>query len=646
MNIFSIRKTGIDGLLRKYHEEGYYFAEVKVDEDALPRREVVYNVVEGPKVFINDIKFEGNTQFDWFTLRFKVESQPRFWPFIKGQLDNDAIARDVDTLRNMYVAEGYLDAEVDARPQFSDDKTKVTLVFRIRQGPRYRVNKVIFKGNTVFPDEEIFKRLQLGQGVFLTAVRQQHDVKAITGLYGEMGFIEAKVDVRRQFLAPTATMPSWVGKLNEARPALLNVVFEITESDRYTIGKIDIKGNNITQTRLIRQQLRFFPEQIFNTAAIEESRTRLKDTQMFDEVIVTPVGKEPGMRDVLVEVKEAKTAKFIVGAGYSTNNGLLGNVTYTERNFDIMAWPNQQRTFANGRAFKGAGQTLTISAEPGLEMMRFLIDWTEPNLWDQPVQLSNRIYLFTRERESYNELRFGDMVSIGRRFPNHWYLEFAQRLEGVNVGDIEDNAPPQVFAAKGLHFIPGSKLTAVRDTTDSRWNPTKGDRASVSYEQVVGEYNFGRLDASYHVYHTIFTDTQDRKHVIGGKVVAGQIFGDAPVFETFYAGGSGSMRGFEYRGVGPMVNGYPVGGNFLFLAGVQYDFPLITEFLRGNVFVDTGTVETDTGFSSYRASAGFGFRMALPMMGPVPMSLDFGIPLFKQKGDNTQLVSFSVGWQF
>ena len=84
----------------------------------------------------------------------------------------------------------------------------------------------------------------------------------------------------------------------------------------------------------------------------------------------------------------------------------------------------------------------------------------------------------------------------------------------------------------------------------------------------------------------------------------------------------------------------------MFFAGAEYSFPLVGEKLRGVVFVDTGTVEADFGFSEYRASVGCGLRMTIPFMGPVPMALDFGFPILKQSNDETQIFSFSLGWTF
>lgn len=654
MNEFSVRKAGRDALLRKYHDEGYYYVEVEVDGEALAKQEVHYRIIEGVKLAVRKIVFEGNTFFNPFMMSFKIETKKRFWPFIKGVLDMEQVKRDADTLRNLYVSEGFLDAEVSAGSEISADKKSATVIFHIKQGPRYRVNKVIINGNTVYRNEEILRKLNLTQGRFFTSENLKHDIKAVQDMYGEIGYIDAKVETRKQFLPPAAELPAWAAGLKDGKPALLNFVIDITEADQYRVGKIDIRGNAVTQNRVIRREMRIYPEQLFNTVAVEESRSRLMDTRMFDEVTITPVARGEGVRDALVQVKEAQTGNFIIGAGVSSRDGLIGNISFVQRNFDITGWPNANRRLMRGEAFRGAGQTLAITLEPGVEVMRASVDWTEPALMDGPYQLSSHSFVFQRERETYTETRFGEVVALGRRFRNGWYGELSQRLEGVNVGDLDHDAPPEVVDDKGSHFIPGTKGLLVRDRTDSRWNPSTGDRFSVSYEQVIGEYTFGRADADYRIYRTVHKDALDRKHILSGHVGAGQIFGDSPVFENYYAGGLGSIRGFRYRGISPRSEDEPIGGKFMLLAGSEYSYPILgtpqngkPEPLRGVLFLDTGTVERDSGIRTYRAAVGFGFRLNLPLgSNPLPVAVDFGFPIAKDKDDDTQVFSFSLGWTF
>jgi len=647
LNPFNVQ-AGRQAVLNKYRGSGYYFAEVTVDEEALARQnQAIYRIVEGPKVAIRKIVYKGNRHFRTLWLRLQTKTSSRWWPIVAGNLDIEQVDGDVNTIRNLYVGEGFLDAEVGRLLEFSEDKTQVTLTFVINEGPRYRVNEVSFRGNTVFSDTELAARLKLRQGEFFQALTLQRDVKVLRNTYGELGYIEAEVKARKTYLAPDAPLPDWAAALKD-KPALLNLVLEIVEADQYSIGRIDIRGNDVTQARVIRRELRFFPEQMYNIVAVEESQHRLEETRLFDEVTINPVGKEPKVRNVLVSVREGKTAEFLVGVGVSTNTGLLGNISFTQRNFDLFAWPTSFKQFIKAQSFKGAGQTFRIVAEPGTELMRFQVEWFEPRLFDKEYSLGTKAFLWTRSRESYDETRYGGVVSLGHRFKNLWYGELAGRVESVELDDLDTVVAPEIRKDAGQAILAGIKGTLVRDRTDSRWMPSTGDRFMLSYEQVGGDYTFGRADAEYRIYRTVYVDALDRKHIVAGRVGAGHIFGTAPVFERYYGGGIGSVRGFKYRGISPRGTGVddPIGGDFLVFAGAEYSFPLIADQLRGVVFLDTGTVEEDFGVSSYRASIGVGFRWVIPLFGPVPMSFDFAVPISKDGDDDTQIFSFSLGFTF
>jgi outer membrane protein insertion porin family len=309
------------------------------------------------------------------------------------------------------------------------------------------------------------------------------------------------------------------------------------------------------------------------------------------------------------------------------------------------------------QTLKGAGQTFRIVAEPGTEMMRFQVEWLDPAIFDQPYSVGAQAFFFTRQRETYDENRYGVVGSLGHRFENQWYGELAVRPEGVDINNLNHHAPPEVLDVEGMSFLTGFKGTLVRDRTDSRWMPSEGDRIMLSAEEVVGSFNFLRTNAEYRFYRTLYTDAMDRKHILATRLAAGDIASDAPVFERFYGGGSGSVRGFKYRGISPrsegsalgVGRGEAIGGDFMVFAGSEYSFPIFgTEGsqLRGVLFLDTGTVEQDIGINAYRASVGFGFRWAIPFLGPVPMAFDFGFPVSKQPDDDTQIFSFSVGWSF
>jgi len=617
-------QAGRQAIINKYKSAGYDF--IKVEAKQVGPNQVVYDIVEGAQVTVTSVRFNGNQYFTSFTLRRKVETSARWWPFVEGRLNTEQVDRDVHVLRNLYVDEGFLDASVSYRPDFSSvDKSHVVIPFNITEGRRYRVRNVRFEGNKLFGDSQLGGGMKLTKGAFYTAENAKADMKGMHDKYGQAGYVEAQILPKRLFLREPA--------------GLVDLVFEVKEGQSYSVGKVDIRGNTITQEEKIRNWVRPVPGQVLDATALERARQRLLEMGLFEDVKTSIYGKGAATRDILVEVKEGQTAQFMVGAGVSSRDGLVGTVSFRQRNFDLFGWPT----------FKGAGQTLAVVAEPGTEMMRFRVEWFDPAIGNTDYSLGTKVAFFQRDRETYTERRVSlPIVSLGRRFPNDWATELSFRLDNVNVGSLDATAPPEVLADEGSHTLAGVRAAVVKDRTDSRFLPSEGDRWRLSYEQVGGTDTFGHADASYAVYRTLYTDALGRKHIITGRVSGGWIVGDAPVFEKLYAGGIGSIRGFHNRGISPRSAGTdePIGGKFEMFAGLEYSVPIVGDDLRGVVFLDTGTVEDSVALSSYRAAVGFGIEWRVKQLGPMPMQFYFAVPIAKGADDDTEVFSFSVGWMW
>ncbi len=187
--------------------------------------------------------------------------------------------------------------------------------------------------------------------------------------------------------------------------------------------------------------------------------------------------------------------------------------------------------------------------------------------------------------------------------------------------------------------------------------PGQGTRLELGFEQVGalgGDFTFTRTVADYTAFLTLYEDFLGRKSILKLNSRIGYIFGgDAPTYERFYLGGR-TFRGFDFREVSPKgiradtgeLGTDPVGGDWLFFAGAQYEFPLLAEALTGVVFLDSGTVTRDLGFDQYRVSVGAGIRIYIAQFGPIPIAFDFAFPLQKQDSDDTQVLSFSAELPF
>lgn len=662
-------KAGARTLELKYRNDGHYFAEVSFDAKALTeRREVIYSVVEGPDVRIRSIDLEGITFYDacertWMEIfSLRAASRSRWSILPGGKLKDDDLQYDVNLIRKRYVDQGFLDVEVGRKLEFSADKTDVHLTYTVRENARFYVDKVIFRDNRVFSDAELARRTGLQRGDVVKAEALAIDAERLRQVYGQFGYVDASVRPSKQFAAPGAALPDWARTLDDDYPvALVDIVFTIHEGPQSRVGRIDVRpssaytyGDTVTQRRVVLRKMTLFPGQLFSTAAATESENRIMETRIFSKATVKPIdpidpiAREFNVRDAVVEISEGRTANVILGVGVSTNTGVMGTLAFMQRNFDAGAWPKSWRDMVYGHAWKGAAQSVQISASPGTEFSRFNLNWTEPAINDRPYSLNLRAFAGSGIRETYDEYRTGLGASVGHRFKNGWFVELSSRTENVEITGIEHDAPAQIVKLDGATFIQGIRAALIRDRTDSRWKPSTGDVLKVSFEHVLGDFTFEKVLAEYRLYQTLHVDAFDRKHILSGKVWAGQIISYAPTFERYYAGGAGSIRGFRYRGISPRsVKGdEPIGGDFIAYAGAEYSYPLVAETLRGVVFLDSGTVHQDVAFDTWRVSTGFGFRLAVPGFGSVPVSLDFGFPIVKDRQDDSQLVSFTLGWVF
>ncbi len=631
----------------RYKEDGFPLVRVGVDEAAKKRGEVIYRIVEGPKVIVKDVEFRGNKFHGNTSLALKCETKEKTWPVIKGLFNKEKIGRDTSMLRNLYVDEGFLDCEVAAKIDYlTDAKTECKVTFEILEGTRYRVGKITFKGNSIFPTADLQRRMILKTGGFFLAESLQKDATTIKDTYGELGYIEADVAANKRYNAP--------GKGNDAA---VNLVFTIRENDQFRIGRIRVKGNDVTRDNVILRECRFYPEQLYNGPAVKTSQNRLEQLRLFKpgSVNITPVASGgKSVKDMVVEVQEDRTLDLIFGVGVSSNDGLVGNISLTQRNFDISKlWdPSSWNHLLKPGTFKGAGETMSIVLEPGTQYSRFTLAWFTPYVNDKPYTAGARVNYFKRDYDDYEETRIGTAVSVGHLFRNRWYGEGIVRLESIDLSS-PSTAAVEIMADDGDHTLLGFKARLVRDRTIKQgWMPVSGDKFEVSYEQIMGSSSFGKLETGYRKYWTVHTDALNRKHVVMARAQYRGIIGDAPVFERYYAGGPGSVRGFSYRGISPrghtaggaLLND-AIGGKSTAVISCEYHVPMMTDKVTGVVFFDAGTCSASNSLNTFRASVGFGLRVQVPMLGPVPMALDFGFPISKQSEDDTQFFSFSIGWQ-
>ncbi len=633
-------QLGQQAILREYQDDGRYFASVELVEGGKPTdTRVVYDIVEGPVVKVAGVQFRGNAHADSARLRTVLATKRELAGFLGGKFRPQTMDEDVKKLTEYYHGLGFLAVVITPEVVRTADLGHVTIVYHVVEGIQYYVADRQIDGNKSVPTDRLDSMTELKPGQRYDRRVAKADVMRIEDHYGYRGY---RIGVNEQVYE----VPD--------QPGLVRVHYTVQgdrgEPDR--VGRIIIEGNEVTQDRVIMNQLDLRPGQILQYPRLEDARIRLARLGIFDPqdppiVEALPNEFDSPYKDVYVRVKETRTGQFMVGGGVNSNAGLNGSIVLNERNFDITRFPTSWEDFRMGRAFRGAGQELRLEAVPGTIFQRYSATFREPYLFDTRFGNTDSAYFFNRQYLEYTENRVGGRFTLDRQFDPIWRASLTTRVEGVEVKNVPYYAPPAISDFVGWHFLLGMRAGITRDSRDSFIFPTTGSVFDAGVEQVLGDYAFPIGTAEYtKFFSSKYLQREDGsgKHVLAVRSQVGFEGGNAPVYERFFAGGFRSLRGFTFRGVGPNENGLFTGGTFSFLNSVEYQFPLLpNDKIFFVTFLDHGTVENSVEIKNYRVSAGFGFRLVVPALGPLPIALDFAFPINKAPWDNRQLFSFYVG---
>ncbi|MFO1021655.1 MAG: POTRA domain-containing protein [Planctomycetales bacterium] len=795
-----------------YREKGFTYAKVELEEGANEDdRNVVFKIDEGPKTRVTGYKFEGNENFSSAILATKLQTKKQFVPYIPlgGKYEPGSSRNDIIALKEYYHNLGYFNAKVDAKEELSEDKSTVTMHYKIEEGPRFRIRKVEIGGNQVLSEETLRKDLKLGEGQYFSGHMLTKDVESIKNKYGELGRLYAKVEAGPGYLEnSTVENPEvdLVYVIDEDRPMRVRMIQPIIKGDNphtketVVLNQMVIAPGDLADPRMIKKsenringtglfatqhggaggatkmtirpvQDAFTPKSqnfsraqaypVFDPAdriesmsiprggrpspdddldevqplslkllrqnqvagghgaarllqkdatpvaapktpnapkikspvkAATSEKTSSASTPIMDEVasqgptyellepeeiirgqapntrsspaanplfnndpIGDPYGnpdrnpspdQNPGWIDIFPEVTETQTGKIMFGAGYNSDNGLLGNIVLDETNFDIWRPPTSWSDFMNGTAWRGGGQQFRMEAVPGNQLSRYLISWRDPYFMNTNFSLGTSGFYFQRQYQYWNETRGGGRISVGRQWSPWLSSSLAFRLENVEVSNPHVPTPPILKESVGSNFLSTVRLSVAHDTRDSSMLATEGHFIELAYEQGMGDFVYPRADLDARQFFTLYQRPDGfGKHILSLRGQISYTGDNTPIFERLYAGGFQSFRGFQFRGVSPVEEGVGIGGQWLALGSVEYMFPVTaSETIRGVVFSDFGTVENTVSFNQFRASLGTGVRISVPMLGPAPIALDLAWPVAMQDTDQKRIFSFYVGY--
>ncbi|MEW6072385.1 MAG: BamA/TamA family outer membrane protein [Planctomycetota bacterium] len=675
--------------------------------------DVILEIREGPKVRVRDVVIEGNRSISNRSFLFfrrglsKLAGMklrgPRFFGLFKKAFVEETLEADLIGLRTVYRDQGWLNAVIDvSQLEFSPDRRWVTIHVLVDEGERFTIGSIAIEGvervhdgetweerpaELFFPAEELQALLKTKPDDFYEQTGVQADQAALRRFYGEHGHIQheslGSAD-RWEFLEPEIV-------LAEDRP-VVHVVYRLAQGRPIFLREIRIAGNLHTQDRVVRRAISVEEGVLADPSEIERSRNRIEALGYFSNPMDPLAHREPTYRfeatsdpnwkDLVFEIEEGQVIRFNISGGVSSSTGAFGLISYTQQNFDITNLPRSFGSLigdvASREAFHGAGQSITLQASPGTEVSYFDISFTEPDLFGRHQDRISGSVLARRRRQlfrSHGEERSEVGFQLGRQVTIDSSIYAGYSYETVEISDLDHageptlgsplNVPTLLKDQEGESNLGYVEFGYRLSTVDNRLDPHNGVRVhwmnQLHNEKLGGDHEFVKSDLRLDYYDEIGPEEEeqeeaaDRWHV-GMRAAVATGYGDTddvPYSERFFGGGSSYWRGWRYRGVGPNEKGYPLGGETMLFATVDYRWPLVTTTQPGTyreietfnigVFVDAGVLDPDAfslDFDELRASVGVAFGITVP----IPIVFSYGVPIEKGAGDDTQRFAFDIGF--
>ncbi|MHB0916904.1 MAG: outer membrane protein assembly factor BamA [Thiobacillus sp.] len=635
-------------LQRQYFNRGKYAVEIKSTLTPLERNRVAvqFDVVEGDSAKIQQINIVGNQAFKEKTLLREFGSTTPGWLtwYTKSdQYSKSRLAGDIEALRSFYLNRGYLEFNVDStQVSISPDKQGIYITVNVTEGPQYKVSDVKLAGQMLVPEAELQKLITLKPGEVFVRDRLTETTKKIGDRLGNDGYAFANVNA--------------VPELDKEKATVAFTLF-IDPGRRVYVNRVNVAGNTKTQDEVVRREIRQMEGAYYDAEKINRSRDRLNRLGYFNEVnIETP--SVPGTTDqvdVNVSVAEKSTGNVMLGAGFSSSQGLV-----------LSGSVSQNNVF-------GTGNRLSAQINSGSVNTVYSLSYTNPYYTLDGVSLGYDLYRRDFDASGYsnfgNSSNFGNYKTstygAGMRFGlpvnERDFVSLGLTYEQTSLTTYADS-PVQYTRFVDTFGEDNDTLRLdtswARDTRNSFLFPTKGllQRVAAEVGTPLGSLQYYKLSFQHQQY---FPLGKSFTLLLNGEVGIGDGLSGKPLpfFKNFYAGGTSSVRGFKNGTLGPRdVNGYALGGDTRVVGNAELFFPLPglkdDQSLRMSAFIDAGAAFGPNDFNhrfekfafeDLRYSAGVAILWVSPL-GPLKFSL--AQPLVEKDGDKTEVFQFTLGSTF
>jgi outer membrane protein insertion porin family len=649
-------QADVQRILDVYRHQGYYAAAVnpqiiKLDNN---RIDVVFEINEGPTTKIRAINFIGNEAFSDSQLRFVISTtETNLLSFLKSTniYDPDRLSLDRELLRQFYLKNGYADVRiVSATADLDRDGRGFFITFTISEGERYRFGNIDVESALPSLNVDALRGAILTRtGRVYNAEKVEKTVEALTIEVSQQGYAFGQVRPRFERDEASHTM---------------GIVYVIEEGPRIYIERINIVGNFRTEDKVIRREFRLAEGDAYNRLLVEAARKRLRALGFFKTVdIDTDPGSAPDRVVLTVKIEEQPTGELSFGAGYSTSEGVIGDISVTERNL------------------MGKGQYVRLGFSGSLSRAQVDFSFTEPRFLDRNLAAGFDAFYKTVDFQSvasFSETDAGGDVRLGFPIADNTQLGLRYKFENEDIFNVQNNASLAVKQAAGSVNVSSLGYTVAYDTRNLPQAPTSGVFASFSqdFAGIGGDVDYLRSVVDARGYYPI-----TNKITLVGRAQAGDILGwggqDVRLTDLFFKGDE-TVRGFQRAGFGPRdACASPITGDRLphntcsrdslggqlfwaTTAEVRFPFPYIPDNLgiQGAVFVDAGSlwdpsqlainaVNQEGSFiqnsSQVRLSTGFSIIWQSPLG---PLRADFAQALLKADFDRTELFRFGASTNF
>jgi outer membrane protein insertion porin family len=625
-------------LKRQYLSRGMYGVQVTTTVTPVERNRVnvTFAVDEGEAARIKQINIVGNKAFSDSELRTMLNLRGPGWFnwYTKAdQYSKQKLTGDIETLRSYYLNRGYIEMQVEStQVSITPDKKDIYITINIIEGEKYKVSAVNLEGDMFGREAELKGLMDLRPGDVYSGEKLAESTKRISERLGNFGYAFANVNAN----------PNIDREKKEVAFTVL-----IDAGKRVYVRRVNIGGNTRTRDEVVRREFRQFENSWYDGEKIKLSRDRVDRLGYFKEVnIETPeVPGTPDQVDITMTVEEKPTGNIMVGAGYSSSEKLTLSGSIQQAN-----------------AF-GSGNTIGVEINTSKLNKTYAFSQTNPYFTDDGVSRSFEVFLRTTRPPLVNTGDYkiqtaGGNIRFGVPFSEVDTVFFGIGAERTKVDTFSTS--PQVYKDYVAKYGDGVSSTTSsfpltvawqRDSRDSALTPNAGRYQRVFLEAApFGDVLYYRGIYQHQYFKQLFGITTlalngefDYGHGLRGKAY--------PVFKNFYAGGIGSVRGYDSSSLGPQAaNGDPLGGSSRLLGNAELLFPFpgagndrslrwFTFFDVGNVFAEGEKIR----LGELRYSAGIGISWIAPIG---PLKLSYGMPLNARENDRKQRFQFQMGAGF